>query len=138
MVYFLLPCLLKSHAANWWQLLEAVDVIQLIPRGPDYFLYLAGRRSNVGILDKESHYSPPLGIHFDETLNLATSMEEENWGCPILEEDTQALLPGNVEGSSTTRPSPSKQLIHLVVPTEEPGPKYLSNPTRRTLGLPHH
>jgi hypothetical protein len=107
-------------------------------RGPDYLRYLVGRSRNVGVPDSEPHQSPPQATHFDETSGLDTSMEEENWGCPVIEEASSAPFPGNAEGSSTTILMPSRPSEHLATHTEVSAPNLSNQPTGRPLGLSHY
>jgi hypothetical protein len=77
-------------------------------RGPDYLRYLTDRRKNASVPNSEPHQSPPHAIHFNETLGLDSNMEEENWGCPIIEEASSSSFLGNVEGLFTTILMPSR------------------------------
>jgi hypothetical protein len=77
-------------------------------RGPNYLRYLVSRSKNASVPGNEPHQSPPQTTHFFETSGLDTNMEEENWGCPVIEEASLTTFPRNAKGSSIAILMPSR------------------------------
>jgi hypothetical protein len=63
-------------------------------------------------------------------------MEEENWGCPVIEEASPTPFPGNAKGSSTSIPMSSRTPKHLAVHTLVPLPTYPTSPPEGHWGYP--